>query len=189
MSTGDDPSKVYGGMVADIIASAPRESSWEPANPVELYVKDRKVPASAAELSEIERLQLERMVPDRDIDRAIREGLEDFPLDIEIAIVVDDTGAPVYRLYGMNYGIVFLMKADTLECVAFACQHDLEHWNLAQRDLFWAMDRALRRSGHGFQQPMKFCWWEQKCWDEIAGKEPGTVQSEPYVRQQFAGKN
>lgn len=185
----DDASKIYGGMVADSIASAPRESNFQPAVPLELFVKDRRMPASATELSEIERLQLERMVEHGDIDRAIQRGSEGMPLDIEVATVVDASGAPVYRLYGMNYGVVYLMKHDLLECVAYACQHDLEHWRASQRDLFWAMDRAMRRGDHGFQQPMKFCWWEQGCWDEIEGTEPGTVHSEPYIRQQFAGKN
>lgn len=185
----DDASKVYGGAVSDIIAATPRDSSYVPASPVELYVKDRRAPASASELAEIERLQLGRIVEGGDIDRAIREGSEDMPLDIEVAVVVDAAGTPVYRLYGMNYGVVYLMKADALECVAFACQHDLEHWHPSQREVFWAMDRAMRRGDHGFQQPMKFCWWEEKCWDEVADAEPGTVNSAPYIRQQFAGKN
>src|SRR6185436_11065148 len=105
-----------------------------------------RAPASADELSPIERMQLSRIVEGGDIDRAIAEGSDDMPLDIEVALVVDDKGAPVYRLYGMNYGVVYLMKHDLMECVAFACQHDLEHWSLGQRDMFWAMDRAMRRN-------------------------------------------
>lgn len=186
---GDDASKAYGDAVTDIIAATPRESSYQPAVPVELYVKYRRMPASAAELAPIERMQLACIVEGGDIDRAIREGSEDMPLDIEVAVVVDGAGTPVYRLYGMNYGVVYLMKAELMECVAFACQHDLEHWHKSQRDVFWAMDRAMRRGGHGFQQPMKFCWWEEKCWDEVKDAEPGTVNSAPYVQQQFAGKN
>jgi hypothetical protein len=81
------------------------------------------------------------------------------------------------------------MEPANLECVAFASQHDIEHWHANQRPVFWAMDRALRRNDHGFQQPMKFCWWDDKCWAEIADKPPGTVQSEPYIRKQLAGEN
>ena len=77
------------------------------------------------------------------------------------------------------------MPANGLDVVAMGCQHDLEHWNMAQRDVFWAMDHAYRRKGHGFGQPLKFCWWEQKCWDEVAAAEPGKLQSEPYVREQM----
>ncbi|MBA3463008.1 MAG: hypothetical protein H0T46_23835 [Deltaproteobacteria bacterium] len=190
MSTDDgSPSSVYGDQVAGIIAGQPRDSSYVPAKPMELFVKNRRMPASIADLSPIEKLQLEKMFGNESLEQALRDGIEDMPMDLEIADVVDEHGTPVYRLYGWNYGVVYLMKPEALECVAFGCQHDLEHWNTSQRDVFWAMDRAMRRDDHGFQQPMKFCWWEQKCWDELAGSEPGSVQSEPYTRQQFAGRN
>lgn len=188
MST-DDASKAYGGQVADIIAGADRESSYQPATPVELFVKDRRTPQTVDQLEPIERTQLERMFKGEDLASVLRDGIEDFPIDLEIAMVVDEAGTPRYRLYGWNFGAVYLMEPASLECVAFAAQHDLEHWRASQREVFWAMDRALRRGDHGFQQPMKFCWWDDKCWAEIAGKEPGTVQSEPYIRSQFAGEN
>ncbi|WP_344613006.1 hypothetical protein [Dactylosporangium salmoneum] len=41
----------------------------------------------------------------------------------------------------------------------------MEHWNLAQRDVFAAMDRALRAGGHGFGQPLHFCWSDDACWE------------------------
>jgi hypothetical protein len=188
-----DPTDAYTGQVADIIASDPRESSYAPAKPVELFVKGRRHPTNAGQLSAIEHQQLVRMFRGEDLDTILREntneGMEGMELDLEIANVVDDTGTPRYRMYGMNYGAVYLMEADSLECLAFASQHDLEHWHADQRELFWAMDRAMRRNDHGFQQPMKWCWWKDECWAEIADKPRGTVQSEPYVRQQFAGEN
>jgi hypothetical protein len=33
---------------------------------------------------------------------------------------------------------------------------------------------------------LKFCWWEEKCWNDIADKPRGTVQSHPYIVKQFA---
>ncbi len=181
---------VYGGQVSDIIASQPRESSYQPANPVELFVKNRRTPASVSELTAGERAQLERMFKGQDVDRLLRFGdeAEDMPLDLEVATVVDADGTPRYTLWGWNYGVVYLMEADQIECLAFGCQHDLEHWHAEQRDLFWAMDRAMRRDDHGFQQPMKFCWWEDKCWADIADAPRGTVASEPNIRQQLAGE-
>lgn len=72
-----------------------------------------------------------------------------------------------------------------LDVVAFGSQHDIEHWSLAQRDLFFAMDRALREEGHGFQQPLDFCWANEGCWDELVDTEPGTIGSEPYLRKEL----
>lgn len=190
MST-DDGSAEYAGQVAAIIGSQPRESTYEPATKQELFVKHRRTPTSLEGMTPIEKQQLAHMFAGQDLARLLADNLvdDDYPLDLEIADVVDDTGAVRYRLFGMNYGAIFLMEAETLECLAFAAQHDLEHWHSDQRPLFWAMDRALRRGDHGFQQPMKFCWWDDKCWDEIADKPRGTLQSEPYIRQQFAGRN
>lgn len=190
----DEASQVYAEQVAELIAANPRESSWAPAQPVELFVRRRRQPTSLEEIEPIERQQIERMFPGQDLaallsGNALRDDEleEDFPLDLEVAVVVDAEGAPRYRLYGMNYGCIYLMAADSLTCVAFAAQHDLEHWHADQRPIFWAMDRAMRRHDHGFQQPLKFCWWHEPCWEEIVDAERGTVGSEPYLRQQFAG--
>jgi hypothetical protein len=191
MSTDDDSaSGVYTGQVADIIAAEPRASSYQPAKPVELFVKHRRTPTSVADLGPIERMQFERMWKGQDADAILRDGDEETgPLDVEVATVVDEHGTPRYTLWGWHYGVVYLMDAAGVDCLAFACQHDLEHWHADQRELFWAMDRAMRRNDHGFRQPMKFCWWEDKCWAEIADLPKGNVQSEAYVRAQFAGEN
>lgn len=186
----------YQRQVADIIASEPRSSSYTPENPLKLYVKNHRWVTKSDVLSEIEKLQLKGIWRGDDVDARLAKGAytdeelgEDFPDDLEVAEVHDDKGVIRYRLWGMNYGVIYLMAGDSLECVAFAAQHDLEHWTLDQRAIFWAMDRAMRRGDHGFQQGLKFCWWEQKCWDEIAELEPGTAQSHPYIRRQFAGEN
>jgi hypothetical protein len=197
VNNDDDPaSAVYAAQVAGLISASPRASSYQPASPVELFVKDRRAPRSLAELAPIEQLQLERMFRGQDLARLLErnalgdEELEgDDPLDVEVALVVDGQGTPRYRLYGMNYGCVYLMEAERLECLAFAAQHDLEHWGAGQRELFWAMDRAMQRGDHGFRQPMKWCWWDDTCWDDLADAEPGTVQSEPSIRRCFAGEN
>lgn len=195
MSLDDDsPEAAYAGQVANILAVQPRESSYRPAKPVELFVKNRRAPTSLDALEPIERLQLERILRGQDVAQILATGVlddegDDYPLDLEVAIVVDEEGAPRYRLWGANYGSIYLMSADGLECIAFAAQHDLEHWHETQREVFWAMDRAMRRADHGFRQPMKFCWWDDACWEKVAGKPRGTVQSEPYIRAQFAGEN
>jgi hypothetical protein len=184
----DDPSSVYAGQVADIIAATPRDSTYRPTTPLELFVRNRRAISSIDQLEPEELLQLSKLCGDG-LARAITDGIDGMPMDLEAAHVVDDAGALRYRLYGSNYGVVYLMSASGLECIAFAAQHDLEHWNLDQRAIFWAMDRAMSRRDHGFQQPMEFCWWRENCWDEIRDVEPGTVNSEPYIRQMLAGRN
>ena len=186
----------YQRQVGDIIAAQPRESSYTPAEPMELFVKNRRQPHKLADLAAIEIEQLKRIWRGEDLEARLAAGVcrdeelgEDFPDDLEVADVIDDKGVVRYRLWGMNYGVIFLMAAESLECIAFAAQHDLEHWHADQRPIFWAMDRAMGRRDHGFGQGSKFCWWEQKCWDEIAALEPGTAQSHPYIRKQFAGEN
>jgi hypothetical protein len=116
----------------------------------------------------------------------LNEILADEEYSVEAAEVIDETGTLRYRLYGWNFGVGYLFPPDGLDVVAFGAQHDLEHWSPGQRDLFAGMDRALRAGGHGFAQPLSFCWDDDTCWDEIAGGEPHTVGSEPYLREGFA---
>jgi hypothetical protein len=184
----ETPSSAYSGQVADILGGAARASTFAPAKPVELYVKNRRAPRSVAELDPSEQVQFAKMWPGRDLDRLLQLGdeTEDMPLDVEVAQVVDAHGTHLYTMWGMNYGVMFLMAAGTLDCAAFASQHDVERWGVDQRDLFWAMDRAMRRGDHGFQQPIQFGWWEESRWAEIAGKPRGTLYSEASVRRQFA---
>lgn len=78
------------------------------------------------------------------------------------------------------------MDADSLNVVAFATQHIVEHWNTAQRPVFFAMDHALQRAGHGFQQPHQWCWWDDDHWAVVASKPPGSMYSESYIRKFFA---
>jgi hypothetical protein len=117
---------------------------------------------------------------------SLNEVLADEETGVEAAEVVDENGAVRYRLYGWNYGVGYLFPAEGLDVVAFGSQHDIEHWSPAQRDLFAGMDRALRAGGHGFTQPLHFCWDNDSCWSDIADAEPHTVGSEPYLRQLFA---
>jgi hypothetical protein len=193
--TAKTPTDAYTEQVSAIIGDAPA-GSYRPEKPVELFIANRRVPTSCAGLSAPEKVELERMWRGQDLETLLATGMspvgedddpdEAYPLDLEIADVVTDTGELRYRIYGMNYGGMFLMRADRLECVAFASQHSVEYWRVDQRDLFWAMDRALRRGGHGFVQPVHFEWGNDARWADIATKTPGTVASEPYVRNQFA---
>ena len=186
-------SDVYTEQVHAIIAGASNEG-YTPTNPVELFIENRRALRSLDGLSAQEKLELERMWRGQDLATMLETGMvaaEDeidrYPHALEVADVVNDKRELLYRMYGMNYGAMFLMRVDRLECVAFASQHSVELWRSEQRDLFWAMDRALRRGGHGFQQPILFDATNDARWAEIAKKKPGTVASEPYVQKQFAG--
>jgi len=184
----DSRASAYKGQVNEILAGQTRDSTYQPPEAVELFVKNRRAVASVDQLEPDERAQFAAMWPGEDVAVVLRDGIEDEPIDLEVATVVDAAGAVRYRLFGWNYGVIWLMPPTGVEVIGYACQHDVEHWHADQRPAFWAMDRALARKDHGFQQGAKFCWWEDKCWDEIKDLPRGTVQSEPYIRQQLAGK-
>ena len=158
-----DPSDAYGSAVADILNSRSRETSWKPSVELQLRVTNRRALSSQQGLSMDERVQLRSFFGDRVDDELANEENS-----VEVADVVDETGAVRYRLYGWNYGVGYLMPASGTDVVAMGCQHDIEHWKLAQRDLFWAMDRALREPGHGFEQPLYFCWSDDTCWAKLS---------------------
>lgn len=173
---------VYTGQVADILASTPRDSDYKPEIELHLTVTGARAPVAIDQLDPEELRQLTAILGEGEVSRALTD--EEYCL--EAAQVVDETGTLRYRLYGWNYGVGYLMAPTGLDIIAFGAQHDLEHWRITQRDLFVAMDRAMTRPGHGFQQPLSFCWWRQSCWDELADTVPGTVGSEPHLREQLA---
>ncbi len=146
-----------------------------------LSIVRRRQPTSVSELHRDEREQLSAILGD---DLASFLGNEE--LAIEAAEVVDEKGTLRYRLYGWNYGVGYLFPPKGLEVIGFGAQHDIEHWSLPQRDIFFAMDQALRKKGHGFEQPLSFCWWDDACWSEIDTKKPGTMASEPNIRKRLA---
>jgi len=180
--------EVYGSIVGNLIASVPRDSSYSPQHPLELHIVRRRQPHGVDELAPEERAQLTAIFAPDPLEVVLGEDyvIDDCPLELEVAEIIDQTGAVRFRLYGWNYGVGYLMPARGLEVVAMGCQHDMEHWHVDQRDIFWAMDHAYRRGDHGFRQPLKFCWWEQECWDDIADKPRGSVGSEPYLRASLA---
>jgi hypothetical protein len=184
----DPASNAYTQAVKEALSAKRAASTYTPPEPLELVVRDRRAPTSTAELSSMERAQFEAMWQGREIERLLAYGDEedDMPLDVEVATVSDAEGRALYTLWAWNFGVVYLMRVDSLECVAFAAQHALEHWRAEQRPLFWAMDRALEREGHGVQQPMEFCWWDDACWARLEGTTPGMVGSEPHLREHFA---
>ena len=172
--------ETYRDQVADIMDSRAADVPYPPGAP-ELTVVNRRLATSTADLNEAEIVQLRACCA----DGTLEDTLADPELQVEAAEVVDGSGAVRYRLYGWNYGCGWLFPPDGLDVVAFAAQHDLEHWSLAQRDLFAGMDRALRAGGHGFRQPLFFCWADDSCWEKIADAAPHSVQSEPYLRRLF----
>lgn len=183
----DPATAAYTEQVNDIVVSRPRDSDWMPAHPMELRIVRHRMPQSVDELEPAEREQLAAISYPESLETVLSPEymVEDSPLEVEVAVVVDETGAVRYRLYGMNYGIIYVMPPTGLDAVAFAAQHDLEHWNQEQRAVFWALDRAYLRKDHHFAQGPLFCWWKQTCWDEIAAT-PGPHQSEQYIREHFA---
>jgi len=189
MATDDDdsPTGAYASQVADIIFAQPRDSTYVPPEPLELRVTNRRAIATLDELEPDERAQFVAMFRGEDAEQILRDGIEDFPIDLEVAHVVDDAGALRYRLYGWNFGVIYLMPPSGLDVVAFTSQHHLEHWSADLRPTFWAMDRALMRGDHGFQQSAEFCWWREECWERIKNLAPGTAYSEAHVRRFLRG--
>jgi hypothetical protein len=174
--------EAYNSVVAEML-SEPRDSTFKPAVELKLKIVNRRQPKTVAEFLPVEREQLETMLHPWPLHELLeQDGGEN---EVEAAEVVDESGKVRYRLYGWNYGVGYLFEATGLGIVAMGTQHDLQHWRLSQRDLFWAMDRALRAGGHGFRQPLDFCWDKQACWDELEGTEPGTVGDEPYLLKEM----
>jgi hypothetical protein len=172
-------------MVADIIDGRQSRDPYPPGAP-QLQIVNHHRPLVLEDLAPAELAQLHAAWYSED-GPGLSAALHDEENDIEAAQVVDETGTLRYRLYGWNYGVGYLFPAEGLEVVAFGAQHDLEHWSRDQRDLFAGMDRAMRARGHGFRQPLSFCWDNDECWDEIPeDAEPHSRRSEPYLLRQFA---
>jgi hypothetical protein len=177
----------YANQVAAIIAAKPRPSSYRPDTIDELFIVDRRDVPSSAGASAIERRQLDKMFTGYELDEILANGFEgDGPIGLEVARIVDASSAERYRLWAHDFGAIFLMAPDSLHVVAFTAQHNLEHWSLDQRALFYAMDHALLRAGHGVRQPMEWCWRDDAHWAEIATRPAGSMYSEPAIRRQFA---
>lgn len=188
MSTKESATDAYNQQVRAIV-DGPHAGDYRPAQPVELFITNRRVPTNIDGLTAAEQLELERMWRGWDLARLLATGItqddDAYPLDLEIADVITNSGELLYRIHGMNYGGMYLMRADRLECVAFASQHSVEIWRPEQRDLFWAMDRALGRGGHGFRQPIYFGGWaDEKRWADLATVRPSAF-NEACVRAQF----
>jgi len=150
----------YARQVAEILASEKRPSDYrpQPDEQLELFIVDRREVTSTTSVTGIERAQLDAMFRGSDADDILANGFEgDGPINLEVARVVDASERDVYRLWGMDFGGIYLIDADSLNVVAFASQHDVEHWSCAQRPVFFAMDQAIQRGGHGFRQPHKWC--------------------------------
>ncbi|MFI9825606.1 hypothetical protein ACIHFC_35050 [Streptomyces sp. NPDC052013] len=163
--TDTEPSagEVYGGIVAEIIYGRSRESSYKPKTVLTLSITQHHQPRSPADLTPVELEQLQSIIG----NEQLADFMADEENDLEIASVVDANGVTVYRLYGWNYGAGFLFPPTGTALAACATQHEIEHWNRGQRDMFVAMDAALRAEGHRFNQPLSFCWWDDDCWVDL----------------------
>ena len=170
--------EVYSGIVAEIIDARPTESAYVPTTVPDLTIVNRREPATPDDLQPAERHQLTAFFHPEPLAAVLAEPEE--PLHIEVAEVVDETGTVRYRLYGWDFGAGVLFPPDGLDIVAFGAQHDIEHWEPGQRDLFVAMDRARRKGGHGFEQPLSWCWTRDECWTDFSRT------SRPYFQRQFA---
>lgn len=176
--------QAYQGAVAEIMESRRPDAPY-PASAPNLTVTAHHRPRTEENLAPAELVQLRAAWGGAE-GMTLAQALADEEFDIEAAEIVDENGTLRYRLYAWNFGVGYLFPPEGLDIVAFAAQHDLEHWSVRQRDLFAGMDRAMRGPDHGFQQPLHFCWAEDSCWDEIAGAAPGTVRSEPHLREMLA---
>lgn len=178
-----NPADVYRSLVAEIIDGRESALPYPPGAPPLTIVRHHR-PRSLDDLAADELVQLHAALFEQE-GRPLSALLADEENDVEAAEVVDEAGVLRYRLYGWNYGGGILFPPSGVDVVAFAAQHDMEHWSVDQRDLFAGMDRALRAGGHGFTQPLHFCWDDDSCWEEVAGAEPHSVGSEPYLRELF----
>lgn len=168
------------------VSRRPDLSSYQPASCPDLSVVRRRQPCAETELSPEERVQLHAAMFDGEPGGSLDDVLVDEEYGVEVAEVVDADGAVRFRLYGWNHGVGFLFPPAGFDVVACGFQHDIEHWRVEQRDVFAAMDLAMSKAGHGFRQPLFFCWGDDSCWDRIRDRRPGTVQSEPWVRAAMA---
>jgi hypothetical protein len=143
---GGAPAQAYRSAVSEII-DARRPTSPYPASAPTLAIGAHHRPLSVVDLAPAEQVQLRAVwAGEGGVDLA--EVLADEENHVEAAEVVDESGAVRYRLYGWNFGVGYLFPPEGLDVIAFGSQHDIEHWSPAQRDLFAAMDRALRAGGH-----------------------------------------
>lgn len=173
----DPAAEAYRGAVSEIIEFR-RSARQHLAEAADLTIVNRRQPGSVAELAPAEFAQLAASWQADGADD-LNDVLGDAESSVEAAEVIDATGRLRYRLYGWNFGVGYLFPPDGLEVVAFGAQHELEHWRIEQRPIFAAMDRALRKPGHGFTQPLYFCWDDNACWENLRPR------SEPYLRAQF----
>jgi hypothetical protein len=181
VTQANDPAAAYNSAVADIIGARASQRDLPPGTP-QLRITNRREPRSVDELGPAEVEQLTAAWTGESLADVL---VSDEEYAVEVADVVDEAGTLRFRLYGWNFGVGYLFPPQGLAVVAFAAQHDLEHWSVGQRALFAGMDRALRAGGHGFSQPLHFCWDDDSCWDTIAAAPPRSVGSEPHLRRQF----
>lgn len=154
------PGTVYSGLVRDILDTRPRDTTYQPKSAPELHLERYRMPTSVDELTPSEQRQLQKIWS----PMPLAEVLADEENEVEVADVVDASGRVLYQLFAWNYGVGYLLENGTAEVVAMGTQHDIEIWSPDQRDLFFAMDRALRASSPTFRQPLSFDWWSDDEW-------------------------
>ncbi len=144
-----------------------RETSYVPQRPPKLALKRYRRPINVDELTEQEQEQLETIWhPLRVLD-----VLSEPENQLEVADVVDlDSERVVYRLWAWNYGVGYLVEADSNDIVARGRQHHIDILRLAQRPIFYAMDRALQAEP-SFEQQLSFGWWKDEEWDRLGDED------------------
>lgn len=180
MSRGDD---TYRALVSHAVSGRDRASSYVPEARSPLVIDSVTRPAAIDDLDGDDLVLLRALFRDRlEVHLADREKASERALVRDAA-----TGELLHRLYTWNYGVLYLFdarltSAGSVRLLAHATQHTVEVWSTAQRLLFFEMDAALRAVGHGLRQPLAFEWWKDHEWDEVIDAEPGTVGSQPWLR-------
>jgi hypothetical protein len=175
MSDADD---TYRGMVADAVRERARATGYEPEVRRPLVIDGVIRPTKVEDLEAADLLHLRAIFSER-----LEAHLAGRGRAVERALVRDaESGEIVYRLYTWNHGAAYLFDAARVRLVAHATQHTVEVWSLSQRPLFYEMDLALRRGDHDLRQPLSFEHWNDDAWDEVLDAEPGTVASQPWLR-------
>lgn len=154
----------YAKQVRDVLAERAQGgggSTYVPVRKLDLALERVRRPKSTAELTSHERAQLEALFAPRLLD----DVLADPEMALEVAQLLFPDGRIAYHLYAWSYGIGYLMAPDDVHyVVAHGSQHDIERWEPEQRDLFFAVDAALRAAKTPLTQPLSFDWRDDEVW-------------------------
>lgn len=154
---------VYRGAVAERIAELRTTTAWRPEQARALRVAEVRRPR---ELEDLAPDELRPLIALFRTEAKVRALLADPERVVELAVIGDSDGTVAVRLFAWNDGVSYSFDAAG-KLLAFGSQHDVEHWHLGQRVLFFELDHALRAATPPLRQPIAFQWWNDGLWEEL----------------------